>query len=1061
MATIAEMFVEIGADASQFERETRNVQNSMRQTQNDMRDMARTMGTSAKDMSHDWKYMSQEMKAEMKAVQQSLIPFKREQQRIQHEFRRMAMSSAEFSGSTKDFIGQANALGAAHKKASDALINGNRMAMGSMLQQIGMMNNMTSVARRISDNYTRMNNPLLMVNRTALGVVDSMHRFAMSGSAAQLAIEALGPSASMKDLNNYMRMINAQTMAFPIIFGMAALAAVKFYGALHSANMEMNPKYAAAYENMMKQLTKALKPLRDAFAAVMIPIFNFIAGMAELVIKFNEAHPTLAKFIAGMVMLVPALMLILSPLAIGIGYFAGLRAIMFMLAPIITPIAAGFAAMSGTVWLVAAAIAGLVVGFKYLYKSSETFRNAVNGAINAAKTFGSTIISAILSPVKQFGSNLMLLANYLWHVINTSQILNGWLDSMPKGFQAVAKALGGAVVWVQLFGSNLMLLGNFLWHVINTGEVFNGWLNDMPKGFQVVATLLGTVAATIRDTFLQLFGAIKEAAHGNFQPIIDMFISFIPNIIAILIGGIPGLIFSIATMFGRMNEGAATGGANLVTKFGEIATNVINTFVNFIATNLPRMIEQGMQVLIQFVQGITQALPQLVAAASNVITSFITGIAILLPTLIQTGIQLLVTLINAILSALPQLITAAAQIITTLVSGITTMLPMIITSAIQIMTTLLTQILTLLPTILDAGIKILMSLIDGIIQVLPVLIESAIQIIQTIITTLAGNLPKIIDAGVKILNSLIDGIMKILPKLIDTAVQLITRVVETLSKNLPRIIESGVKILNSLIDGIVKILPQLINTAVMLITRIVEALIQNLPRIIQSGVQILQALVKGIIQLLPLLITTAINLIIQIAQAIIGMLPKLLEAGKQILKAIIDGIISLAGSIGGVIYSNVIQPIVNKVKEAGSSFFNAGKGLLEQMKRGIESAAGSVLSAVSNIAGKVRDFLPFSPAKTGPLSDLDHLDFAGPIKDSLKRGAPGIYRMMNDVLSMPDIITPTPLTRADLASYSSSSMRGMSSQQVVYVELDGRQIAKGTLPHMEKQIRLKTGMRFN
>ncbi|VXB67165.1 Tail length tape measure protein (fragment) [Bacillus mycoides] len=37
----------------------------------------------------------------------------------------------------------------------------------------------------------------------------------------------------------------------------------------------------------------------DAFAAVMIPIYNFISAIADLIIKFNKAHRVLARFIKG------------------------------------------------------------------------------------------------------------------------------------------------------------------------------------------------------------------------------------------------------------------------------------------------------------------------------------------------------------------------------------------------------------------------------------------------------------------------------------------------------------------------------------------------------------------------------------------------------------------------------------------------------------------------------------------------------------------------------------------------------------------------------------------
>lgn len=42
----------------------------------------------------------------------------------------------------------------------------------------------------------------------------------------------------------------------------------------------------STYNNMIEKLTKALQCMRDAFPAIMIPIYNFISAIADLIIKF-------------------------------------------------------------------------------------------------------------------------------------------------------------------------------------------------------------------------------------------------------------------------------------------------------------------------------------------------------------------------------------------------------------------------------------------------------------------------------------------------------------------------------------------------------------------------------------------------------------------------------------------------------------------------------------------------------------------------------------------------------------------------------------------------------
>jgi phage-related minor tail protein len=119
--------------------------------------------------------------------------------------------------------------------------------------------------------------------------------------------------------------------------------------------------------------------------------------------------------------------------------------------------------------------------------------------------------------------------------------------------------------------------------------------------------------------------------------------------------------------------------------------------------------------------------------------------------------------------------------------------------------------------------------------------------------------------------------------------------------------------------------------------------------------------------------------------------------------------------------TGVFNKIVDFVMGLGRTFYNAGKGLIDQMKEGIENAAQSVINSVKNIAQKVRDFLPFSPAKTGPLSDLDKLDFGGPISDSLTSAIPAVTSLMNDLMRLPAITVGSDLNAANLATQGATN----------------------------------------
>lgn len=69
--------------------------------------------------------------------------------------------------------------------------------------------------------------------------------------------------------------------------------------------------------------------------------------------------------------------------------------------------------------------------------------------------------------------------------------------------------------------------------------------------------------------------------------------------------------------------------------------------------------------------------------------------------------------------------------------------------------------------------------------------------------------------------------------------------------------------------------------------------------------------------------------------------------------------------------SSGIRGIVSAIKGMASSFLSAGKGLLDAFVQGVKNGIARAKSAVSSGLSAIRRLLPFSPAKEGPLSDLD------------------------------------------------------------------------------------------
>ncbi|HDX9500152.1 TPA: carbamoyl-phosphate synthase [Bacillus thuringiensis] len=908
----------IGSNMGSVGREMRNTFGSEFSSMN--RDISR--GYTQVSASHQ--AMMDEMKVAYMEQKRNMSGVREKQIEAQYGYFQLAQSTQDYTGSMSDLITRINEVGKAEKKAKDEAMNADRMRMISIYQTIGALNNASSTASRFQNNLDRMNNPLYNTSRLALSAVDSLDRLARSGSPQQLALEFLGANASVKQYNDFIRDLQRQMMALPIIFALATAGAIMFYGALHKSNMEMNPRYAEAYGNMMEKLSKAFQPMKDAFASVMIPLFNFVAKMAELVIKFNEAHPVLAKFIQGTMMLVPALMVLLTPLALGIGYFAGLRAILFALRPILMPIATGFAMMTAPAWVLAGAITGLTLLFTHLWKTNEGFRNSIMAGLGA---------------VQQFGQAMVALGKYLFWTAVDGDYLNDWITHLPEPFQATALAVGQSVAKmrdviisafapIMQFGQHILNLGQYLLSVLTTGNLANQWLATLPQGFQNVANLLGTAVLAIKAKITELVEAFRLALGGDTSALGQIFMTIIPTLIGLLIGGLPALLMTATRFLPTIVEGINTN-LPLIT---QTITNIITNMVNLITTYLPQFLNQGIQILTKLIEGIVQVLPQiittLVEVATQIVTSFVTVISTLLPVILDAGIKILMAVIDGIVQNLPKLIEASMKVIDTLINAI----------------------VTLLPKIIDAGVKILFALIDGIIKILPQLINTAIMLITKICDMLIQNLPKLIDAGMKILMALIDGIIKILPKLIDAGIKIIVKLVETLIQNLPKLIDSGMKILKSLIDGIIRILPQLIQTGIKLIMEIARAIISNLPQILSAGVQILKMLIQGIISMVgSLLSTITSNVIGGIKNCFSNAGSMLLSAGKDIVNGLINGVKSMARNA-----VSAVKGVASDIKNAVTGFFkiHSPSRLMYGLGEFVTEGLANGISDMSNYAVK-------------------------------------------------------------------------------------------------------------
>ncbi len=75
----------------------------------------------------------------------------------------------------------------------------------------------------------------------------------------------------------------------------------------------------------------------------------------------------------------------------------------------------------------------------------------------------------------------------------------------------------------------------------------------------------------------------------------------------------------------------------------------------------------------------------------------------------------------------------------------------------------------------------------------------------------------------------------------------------------------------------------------------------------------------------------------------------------------------------------IIETITSNI-----NLYDCGKKIIQSLINGIRAMIGNIGTAASDIAQKIRDKFPFSPAKDGPLKDLDKIDFYTSINKALQ-----------------------------------------------------------------------------
>ena len=333
----------------------------------------------------------------------------------------------------------------------------------------------------------------------------------------------------------------------------------------------------------------------------------------------------------------------------------------------------------------------------------------------------------------------------------------------------------------------------------------------------------------------------------------------------------------------------------------------------------------------------------MVGAVGGCMAEVVDTIADYAPQVVSMGVDLLENFISGITDNSGSLATAAADVITVFVEGLFTLVPQVILAGIDILTQFVQSMTAQLPQLISTGTQAIVNFVNGIIQRLPEVISTALTLVQTLVNSIGQNAPMLISAAIQLIGNLVLGIVSMLPQLLQMGIQLILNLAQGILSNLPQILQMGVQIIISLVSGITQMLPMLIQGGIQLIISLIQGIIANLGNIVQAAVQIVITLATGLIQAIPQLIAATPQLVGAIIDTILS--TNWLDVGIQIIKGLIDGIMSTGKSLWSAIKSLFTGGEVDIPDTSSQS-----AAVVDSYASGISSNAGTVTAAANSMA---------------------------------------------------------------------------------------------------------------
>lgn len=307
--------------------------------------------------------------------------------------------------------------------------------------------------------------------------------------------------------------------------------------------------------------------------------------------------------------------------------------------------------------------------------------------------------------------------------------------------------------------------------------------------------------------------------------------------------------------------------------------------------------------------------PQVLQVGTEIINNFVNGLATGIPVVLSTIMEITKILVDTFMNVMPTILTVGIQLITNLITGIAQALPKLMTTVLNLTLDMLNWFLESLPKWVNNGMKVITSLVQGIAQALPQIVQAVFNTATSMLDTLIKRMPEFLARGKDTILNIIDGLKQQLPSLLDTMLQAILKTLTVIADKMPEFLKKGIEFVTKMVAGIGQNLPTIIAKIAELLGLLIAKIIEYLPQFLAKGAEIVVKIIAGLIQGIPSLVSAGVQIMKGVLQGVGSMISSFANVGGQIVQSIKNGISNAWGSL-----TNWVSDKVKSIPVVGGFF---------------------------------------------------------------------------------------------------------------------------------------------